>query len=101
MPQGIAEAPANFRGVEAGDRWWRLAMADDRDTLMRMAAFQRVEALAQPAGLVRAQELNQGFDFQGSRVSLYNPRRGIFKPKQMNFLLSIKTVFPKRGNRVW
>jgi putative restriction endonuclease len=30
-----------------------------------------------------------------------NPQRGIFKPRQMRFLLSIKTVFPKPGARVW
>jgi len=29
------------------------------------------------------------------------PRRGIFKPRQMERLLSIKTVFPRRGARVW
>jgi putative restriction endonuclease len=28
-------------------------------------------------------------------------RSGIFKPQQMTFLLSIKTVFPKPGGRVW
>src|SRR5690349_5434940 len=27
--------------------------------------------------------------------------RGIFKPRQMEHLLSIKTVFPRRGSRVW
>ena len=30
-----------------------------------------------------------------------NPQRGIFKPQQMRFLLSIKTVFPKPGGKVW
>ncbi len=48
-----------------------------------------------------SQILDQGFNFQGRRYPLYNPRRGIFKPKEMRFLLSIKTVFPKPGNRVW
>jgi hypothetical protein len=28
-----------------------------------------------------------------------NPQRGIFKPQQMRFLLSIKTVFPKAGRQ--
>jgi hypothetical protein len=31
------------------------------------------------------------------RIPLINLRRGIFKPRQMRFLLSIKTVFPKPG----
>jgi putative restriction endonuclease len=101
MPKGFAEAPAKFRGLEARDGWWRLAVSNDRDTLMRMAAFQRVAEFARTAGLVRAQDLDQGFIFDGVRVPLYNPRRGIFKPRQMSYLLSIKTVFPKRGNRVW
>jgi putative restriction endonuclease len=30
-----------------------------------------------------------------------NPQRGIFKPQQMEYLLSIKTVYPKPGGRVW
>ena len=101
MPQGFTEAPAKFHGLEARDGWWRLAVVDDRDTLMRMAAFQRVTELAQTAGLVCAQELDHGFVFDGVRIPLYNPRRGIFKPSKMSYLLSIKTVFPKRGNRVW
>ena len=39
--------------------------------------------------------------FQGERIPLINPQRGIFKPQQMRFLLSIKTVFPKPGGKVW
>ena len=35
--------------------------------------------------------------FRGERIPLVNPQRGIFKPLQMRFLLSIKTVFPKPG----
>ena len=29
------------------------------------------------------------------------PHGGIFKPRQMRFLLSIKTVVPRRGGKVW
>ncbi len=39
--------------------------------------------------------------FEGERIPLVNPQRGIFKPQQMRFLLSIKTVFPKPGGKVW
>jgi hypothetical protein len=35
------------------------------------------------------------------RHPLVNPQRGIFKPRQMAGLLSIRTVFPRRGGRVW
>src|SRR6266446_8689538 len=42
-----------------------------------------------------------GFEFDGERIPLINPQRGIFRPRQMEHLLSIKTVFPRRGARVW
>ena len=48
-----------------------------------------------------AAELKPGFVFQGERIPLINPQRGIFKPQQMRFLLSIKTVFPRPGGKVW
>ena len=77
-------------------------MVEDRsDTLMRMAAFQRVQDLQQAYGHLTAKELNPGFDFKGRRIPLVNRQRGIFKPKQMQFLLSIRTVFPRPGGRVW
>src|SRR3546814_7565526 len=34
-------------------------------------------------------------------MPLVNPQRGIFKPRQMRDLLSIRTVFPRSGARVW
>ena len=46
-------------------------------------------------------DLAGGFEFGGERIPLINPQRGIFKPRQMSHLLSIKTVFPRRGARVW
>jgi putative restriction endonuclease len=39
--------------------------------------------------------------FDNERIPLVNAQREIFKPKQMRFLLSIKTVFPKPGGKVW
>jgi putative restriction endonuclease len=45
--------------------------------------------------------LKPGFIFQGERIPLINPKRGIFNPQQMRFLLSIRTVFPKPGGKVW
>ena len=101
MPQGFAEAPAAFRGTGQDAGWLRLALTDQRDTLMRMAAFERVRERTQTRGLARATDIAPGFDFDGARYPLYNPRRGIFKPKEMRFLLSLTTVFPKHGNRVW
>jgi putative restriction endonuclease len=71
------------------------------DAAMRMAAFEHVRTLSQIHGHISAKHLEEGFQFQGARVPLINPRRGIFKPKQMRYLLSIKTVFPVEGRRVW
>src|SRR5258705_1062557 len=74
---------------------------DDRDTLMRMAAFEHVRRLGEVHAPLTAKELKPGFVFDGERIPLINPQRGIFKPQQMQFLLSIKTVFPKPGGKVW
>ena len=73
----------------------------DHDTLMRMAAFEHVRRLNEVHDHLTATELKPGFVFDGERIPLINPQRGIFKPQQMRFLLSIKTVFPKPGGKVW
>jgi putative restriction endonuclease len=73
----------------------------EHDNRMRMAAFERVRALRESHGHLTAQQLGEGFYVDGQRYPMINPRRGIFKPAQMRFLLSINTVFPKTGNRVW
>jgi putative restriction endonuclease len=54
-----------------------------------------------PRCVLDSADLAGGFEFDGQRIPLINPRRGIFKPQQMAYLLSIKTVFPRRGARVW
>src|SRR6266699_5090969 len=74
---------------------------DNGDTHMRMAAFEHVRMLGEIHDHLTATELKPGFVFRGDRIPLVNPQRGIFKPLQMRFLLSIKTVFPKPGGKVW
>jgi putative restriction endonuclease len=37
----------------------------------------------------------------GRRIPLINPQRGIFKPAAMQYLLSVRTVYPVTGRRVW
>src|SRR5579862_7250049 len=69
----------------------------DHDTLIRMAAFEHVRRLGEIHDHLTATELKPGFVFQGDRIPLINPQRGIFKPQQMRFLLSIKTVFRSRA----
>jgi putative restriction endonuclease len=74
---------------------------DAQDTSMRLAAFEHVRRLGEVHDHLTASELRPGFEFNGERIPLINPQRGIFKPQQMRFLLSIKTVFPKPGGKVW
>lgn len=73
----------------------------DPDVLMRTAAFEQVRRLSQLRDHLTATELKAGFIYDGRRFPLINPQRGIFKPQSMRFLLSIKTVFPKPGAKVW
>src|SRR5438270_13822604 len=74
----------------------------DQDAQLRQAAFSHVDRLATlRGGVLDSADLAGGFEFGGERIPLINPQRGIFKPRQMSHLLSIKTVFPRRGARVW
>jgi len=73
----------------------------DCDTLIRSAAFEHVRKLGAIHDHLTANELQPGFIFRGQRIPLTNPQRGIFKPQQTRFLLSIKTVFPRPGAKVW
>ena len=75
--------------------------SDVADTLMRMTAFTHVLKLSETQNNISAEELRRGFTFEGERIPLVNPQRGIFKPRQMQYLLSIRTVFPRPGKRVW
>ena len=73
----------------------------DDDTRMRLAAFEHLRRLTEVHDHLTAALLEPGFEFDGARIPLINRWRGIFKPKRMRFLLSIKTVVPKSGGKVW
>ena len=76
--------------------------AATNDAQLRQTAFSHVNRLATlRGGTLDSGDLAGGFEFGGERVPLINPQRGIFRPRQMAHLLSIKTVFPRRGARVW
>ena len=75
--------------------------SDVTDTLMRVAAFGQVLRLSEIQNNITRAELRRGFTFEGQRIPLVNPQRGIFKPKQMRYLLSITTVYPSPGKPVW
>jgi putative restriction endonuclease len=73
-----------------------------KDAQLRQVAFEHVNRLTGlQGGVLDSDDLGRGFEFQGERIPLVNPQRGIFKPRQMDGLLSIRTVFPRRGGRVW
>jgi len=78
-----------------------MATAPDRDEQLRLAAFEAVRALSAVRGELSSNDLKAGFEFDGERIPLVNPQRGIFKPQQMRFLLSIRTVYPTPGRRIW
>ena len=64
----------------------------DPDILMRQAAFERIRNLSEEHDPLPFKYLNQGFCHEGKRIRLVNLWRGIFKPPEMKFLLSIRTV---------
>lgn len=76
-------------------------MSELSDDSLRLAAFEHIRRLNETRSYLTSDDLKQGFLFQGERYPLVNPQRGIFKPRQMQFLLSIRTVFPKPGGKVW
>ena len=71
------------------------------DMQIRLAAFEHVRKLTEIHGQLTATQLQGGFLFKGERIPLFDPRRGIFKPRQMQFLLSIKTSIPQQGRTAW
>jgi len=72
------------------------------DAQIRQVAFEAVSRMAIPrGGSVEAGDLRDGFVYEGERIPLINPQRGIFKPRQMGWLLSLRTVFPRSGARIW
>ena len=73
-------------------------MADsDRDTLMRMTAFEHVRELHEVHDHLTANELKPGFIFDGKRIPLINPQRGIFKPQQNAILTFDQDRLPETG----
>lgn len=73
----------------------------DADWRLRLAAFARLRALRDryPSGVPGA-ALAEGFDFEGERIRLFDPRRGIWRPRQLGrsgAALTIVTAAPKAG----
>jgi putative restriction endonuclease len=77
-----------------------MSLVDPVDAAMRQAAIVELERRAAGRPL-DADDLAAGFRWQGERIPFVNPQRGIFKPRVMRYLLSVRTVFPRTGARVW
>ena len=71
------------------------------DTAMRAAAFERVRGLTASGDTLRYAEIARGFLFEGNQYHLLSKACGIFKPKRMRLLLSIKTVIPRGKRAAW
>jgi putative restriction endonuclease len=76
-------------------------ISSEDDTALRLAAFDHVKRLCEIHTHLTAAQLTPGFEFGDERVPLVNRQRGIFKPRQMRYLLSIRTVYPRPGGRIW
>lgn len=70
------------------------------DARVRLAAAEHVRRIA-AGGVLTSDDLSAGFIFEGRRVPLLNPQRGIFKPAGLPHLLSVRTVYPTTGRKVW
>jgi putative restriction endonuclease len=69
---------------------------------MRFAASRRnVRALQERHDALTVEHLTAGFQYQGRRIPFVNPQRGIFKPRRMRYLLSVRAGYPRPGRHIW
>ena len=79
-----------------------MSEAADPDAVIRMAAFDRLRQLiAIRGGPLPWSSILEGFTFQGRHFHFASRAEGIFKPREMSGVLSLKTVVPKPTRRVW
>jgi putative restriction endonuclease len=75
--------------------------AFDYDWRLRVAALAELKGLASlRGGVVSTEELTAGFRFEGERIRFWDPRRGIWRPKQLGSqgaALTIVTTPPRPG----
>jgi len=75
--------------------------SNEEDAQLRAAAFHHVQQLQETHDALSSEQLSAGFIYRGARYPLVNPQRGIFKPKEMLYLLSIRTVYPRKHAKIW
>ena len=74
----------------------------DFDQRVRAAAFATMEKLClQEGGRVSWEAINTGFKIDGQKILFANRARGIFKPRQLEAALSVKTTVPRQGRKPW
>jgi putative restriction endonuclease len=73
----------------------------DYDWRLRVAAFAALKGLTTVrGGVVSSEDLAAGFEFEGERIRLWDPRRGIWRPRQLGragAALTIVTAPPRPG----
>ncbi len=91
---------APLRGMRKGGG--KGDMAENRDAQIRLAAFSRLDELVRIHGTsVPWSSIAEGFQAGSEQILFASTVEGIFKPRQMEQVLSIKTVVPKPGGKVW
>jgi putative restriction endonuclease len=78
-----------------------MAGPDQQDHAWRSAAFQHVGLLLAGTTVLSREAMNTPFFLGGERATLVDPQRGIHKPRVMRHLLSVTTVMPAKGRRIW
>ena len=73
----------------------------DEDRAIRTAAFEHVRNLSQRYGSLPWSVIAEGFAYRGQSVHLATRAAGIFKPRQMDRVLSIRTSHPRQGRARW
>lgn len=77
-------------------------MSADPDAAIRIAAFRRLRQLtAIHGGPIPWSTLKDGFTAGGRPCLFASAAEGIFKPREMSGILSLKTVVPRADGRVW
>ncbi len=71
------------------------------DGRIRAAAFDRIRDMTESGDTLEWSEIAKGFECEGERHFLATRARGIFKPKKMQYVLSIRTSVPRAGRKFW
>ena len=74
----------------------------DFDQRVRVAAFAAMDKLClRESGRVSWEAIDAGFEIDDQKILFANRARGIFKPRQLEAALSIKTTIPRQGRQPW